>query len=151
MSSLPAPDRDEADVGDPSILRRVTLSSLIGTAAEYYDYVLYATMTALVFDRLFFSGVDPALASTAAFGTLAVGYVARPIGGDGSAAQSERVVAVPMASPVVEDCSGFRSEQPSRSRFRRGKRKTLSPSWPETPPTRSSIRSAFANGKRNPS
>jgi len=39
VSPLPAPDRDEADVGDPSILRRVTLSSLIGTAAEYYDYV----------------------------------------------------------------------------------------------------------------
>ena len=81
MSSTPAADGEAVEIRDPRILRRVTLSSLIGTAAEYYDYVLYGTMTALVFDRLFFSGVDPALASTAAFGTLAAGYVARPIGG----------------------------------------------------------------------
>jgi len=62
-------------------LRRITLSSLAGTTVEYYDFLLYATMTALVFDRLFFPGSDPPAAAVAAFGTLAAGYVARPVGG----------------------------------------------------------------------
>jgi len=59
----------------------VVISSLIGTAVEYYDFVLYATMTALVFDRLFFSALDPGLATVAAFAAFAAGYVSRPIGG----------------------------------------------------------------------
>lgn len=62
-------------------LRRVALSSLAGTTVEYYDFLLYATMTALVFDRLFFPDSDPATAAIAAFATLAAGYVARPLGG----------------------------------------------------------------------
>jgi MFS family permease len=66
---------------DPKLIRRVAFSSLLGTAVEYYDFLLYATMTALVFDRVFFPDTDPALATVAAFGTLAAGYVARPIGG----------------------------------------------------------------------
>jgi MFS family permease len=64
-----------------AVLRRVALSSMLGTAVEYYDFMLYATMTALVFDRLFFAGADPGMATVAAFGTFAVGYVARPFGG----------------------------------------------------------------------
>lgn len=70
-----------APVPEPAMLRRVVLSSLIGTTVEYYDFVLYATMTALVFDRLFFSALDPGLATVAAFAAFAAGYVARPIGG----------------------------------------------------------------------
>lgn len=66
---------------DRRLLRRVALSSLLGTTVEYYDFLLYATMTALVFNRLFFPNNDPALATVAAFGTLAVGYLARPLGG----------------------------------------------------------------------
>ena len=66
---------------DQRLLRRVAVSSLLGTAVEYYDFLLYATMTALVFNRLFFPNDNPALATVAAFGTLAVGYVARPLGG----------------------------------------------------------------------
>jgi len=65
----------------PALMRRVVLSSLIGTAVEYYDFVLYATMTALVFGRLFFPAVDPGLATVAAFAAFAAGYVSRPIGG----------------------------------------------------------------------
>ncbi len=66
---------------DPAQLRRVALSSLLGTAIEYYDFLLYGTMAALVFGKLFFPGSDPAVAGIAAFGTLAAGYVARPVGG----------------------------------------------------------------------
>ncbi|WP_433755606.1 MFS transporter [Nocardia sp. CA-135398] len=66
---------------DRRVLGRVALSSLLGTAIEYYDFLLYATMTALVFRQVFFPNSDPALATIAAFGTLAAGYAARPIGG----------------------------------------------------------------------
>lgn len=76
---MPTPEVDPPP--EPEILRRVVLSSLIGTAVEYYDFVLYATMTALVFDRLFFPAADPGLATVAAFAAFAAGYVSRPIGG----------------------------------------------------------------------
>lgn len=62
-------------------LRRVAVSSLIGTAIEYYDFLIYASLAALVFGKVFFPHTDPALATIASFGTFAAGYVARPIGG----------------------------------------------------------------------
>ncbi|WP_406690013.1 MFS transporter [Saccharopolyspora sp. ID03-671] len=48
---------------------------------EYYDFLLYSTMAALVFGTLYFPGSNPAVSTIAAFGTLAAGYVARPLGG----------------------------------------------------------------------
>lgn len=66
---------------DPALLRRVALSSLLGTAIEYYDFLVYGTMSALVFGLVFFPDSDPAVGTIAAFGTLAAGYVARPLGG----------------------------------------------------------------------
>lgn len=62
-------------------LRRVALSSLLGTAIEYYDFLVYGTMSALAFSLVFFPESNPAVATIAAFGTLAAGYVARPVGG----------------------------------------------------------------------
>ena len=46
----------------------------------WYDFFLYATASALVFAKLFFPTFDPVVGTIAAFGTFAVGYVARPIG-----------------------------------------------------------------------
>lgn len=63
------------------LLRRVALSSLLGTVIEYYDFLLYSTMAALVFGQVFFPSSNPALGTIAAFGTLAAGYAARPLGG----------------------------------------------------------------------
>ena len=65
----------------PAVLRRVAVSSLLGTAIEYYDFLVYGTMSALVFGTIFFPQSDPAVGTIAAFGTLAAGYVARPLGG----------------------------------------------------------------------
>lgn len=62
-------------------LRRVALSGLLGTAVEFYDFLVYGTVAALVFGELFFPGADPAVGTIAAFGTFAAGYVARPLGG----------------------------------------------------------------------
>lgn len=68
-----------ASVGNAS-LRRIVWSSVIGTAVEWYDFLIYAVATALVFNKLFFPAIDPALATIAAFGTYAVGFLARPLG-----------------------------------------------------------------------
>src|SRR5690625_723903 len=62
-------------------LRRATLSSSVGSALEYFDFAMYGLMTALVFDRLFFSTDNPAMATVAAFGIYGVGFAARPFGG----------------------------------------------------------------------
>ncbi|WP_110590195.1 MFS transporter [Microbacterium suaedae] len=62
-------------------MRRILMSSLLGTALEYYDFILYATAAGIVFNRVFFAGLDPTTALVLSFGTLAAGYVARPLGG----------------------------------------------------------------------
>lgn len=62
-------------------MRRILASSFIGSTIEYYDFILYATAAAIVFNQVFFSDMGPALATVASFSTLAVGYAMRPIGG----------------------------------------------------------------------
>jgi MFS family permease len=62
-------------------LRRAVLSSFLGSVIEYYDFLLYATASAVVFNKVFFSNLDPLVGTVASFGTLATGYFARPLGG----------------------------------------------------------------------
>ncbi|MGH9140249.1 MAG: MFS transporter [Vicinamibacterales bacterium] len=62
-------------------IRLVAVASMIGTTIEWYDFFLYGTAAALVFNRLFFPTFDPLVGTLAAFGTYSVGFVARPIGG----------------------------------------------------------------------
>ncbi|GAB3555914.1 MFS transporter [Spelaeicoccus albus] len=75
-----------ADVNDSARLntkdmRRILASSFIGSAVEYYDFILYSVAAALVFNQTFFSGLGPGFALFASFATLAIGYVVRPVGG----------------------------------------------------------------------
>ena len=65
----------------PGELSRVVLASFIGTTIEWYDFFLYGTAAALVFNRLFFPTLDPLAGTLSAYGTFAVGFVARPVGG----------------------------------------------------------------------
>src|SRR5687767_521890 len=60
---------------------QVALASFIGTTTEWYDFFLYGTAAALVFGPLFFPNVNPLVGTLSAFGTFAVGFVARPLGG----------------------------------------------------------------------
>jgi metabolite-proton symporter len=68
-------------VSRPDQLRRVALGSAVGTTIEWYDYFIYSTAAALVFGSQFFSPLNPATATLAAFATLGVGFLARPVGG----------------------------------------------------------------------
>ncbi|MET0723761.1 MAG: MFS transporter [Tardiphaga sp.] len=65
---------------DAAVMRRIVWSSVIGTAVEWYDFLIYGAATALVFNKVFFAAGDPALATIAAFGTYAIGFLARPLG-----------------------------------------------------------------------
>jgi MHS family shikimate/dehydroshikimate transporter-like MFS transporter len=62
-------------------VRRTAAASFIGTMAEYYDFFIYGTASALVFNKIFFPEIDPLLGTLAAFSTYAVGFFARPLGG----------------------------------------------------------------------
>jgi metabolite-proton symporter len=64
-----------------SPLARVILSSLIGTTIEWYEFFLYGSAAALVFNKLFFPSFDPLVGTLLAFATYAVGFIARPLGG----------------------------------------------------------------------
>ena len=60
---------------------KVVFASLVGTAVEWYDFFLYGSAAALVFGALFFPESDPVTGTLLAFGTYALGFVARPLGG----------------------------------------------------------------------
>ncbi|WP_425467984.1 MFS transporter [Paraburkholderia guartelaensis] len=60
---------------------RLASASMIGTSLEWYDFTVYNTLAALVFNHLFFPSVDPLAGTLLAFSTYAVGYVSRPLGG----------------------------------------------------------------------
>src|SRR6201997_4365944 len=61
-------------------LRRALIASTVGTTIEWYDFLLYSTVTGLVFGKLFFPKSDPLVGVLEAFAIFAVGFVARPIG-----------------------------------------------------------------------
>ena len=73
------PGRAGSDL--PSSPRKVIVASLIGTSLEWYDFFLYGTAAALVFNQLFFPEFDPVVGTLLAFSTAAVGFIARPLGG----------------------------------------------------------------------
>jgi MHS family shikimate/dehydroshikimate transporter-like MFS transporter len=61
-------------------MARLAVTALIGTAIEWYDFFIYATAAALVFNKLFFPATDPTVGTLLAFGAFAAGFVARPLG-----------------------------------------------------------------------
>lgn len=71
--------QSELKTSDPKMRRKAFLSSYLGSTIEYYDFLLYGIAATLVFPHIFFS-METGAATLASFGTLAVGYVARPLG-----------------------------------------------------------------------
>ncbi|NYI91831.1 metabolite-proton symporter [Amycolatopsis endophytica] len=65
----------------PASSRRVAVASLIGSTVEWYDFFIYGTAAALVFDQLFFPDFSPVVGTLLSFATFAVGWLARPLGG----------------------------------------------------------------------
>jgi MFS family permease len=68
----------ERTSSQPRSIRKVVVASLIGTSLEWYDFFLYGSAAALVFNKLFFPEADPLTGTLLAFATSATG-VAAPI------------------------------------------------------------------------
>lgn len=69
------------EAGRTTSITQVAFASLIGTTIEWYDFYLYGTASALVFNKLFFPTFSPIAGTLAAFATFWVGFGARPLGG----------------------------------------------------------------------
>ncbi|MFJ2597893.1 MFS transporter [Streptomyces erythrochromogenes] len=65
----------------PGSIKRIVAASLIGTTIEWYDFFLYGSAAALVFNELFFPDSEPLVGTLLAFLTYAIGFAARPLGG----------------------------------------------------------------------
>jgi MFS family permease len=73
LSGLPEAEHDRQ-------LRRALIASTVGTTIEWYDFLLYGTVTGLVFGKLFFPRSEPLVGVLEAFGVFFIGFVGRPIG-----------------------------------------------------------------------
>jgi MFS family permease len=69
-----------AQTADITDIRRVALASTIGTTLEWYDFFIFASAAALVFNKLFFPIFDPVAGTIASLASFAVGFIARPVG-----------------------------------------------------------------------
>ncbi|MFF0203694.1 MFS transporter [Streptomyces sp. NPDC005017] len=67
--------------GKSTSLSRIIMVSSAGSAIEWFDFFIYGTAAALVFNKLFFPASDPLVGTLLAFMTFAIGFVARPVGG----------------------------------------------------------------------
>lgn len=65
---------------DVTKIRKVAVASVIGTTVEWYDLFIFATASALVFNKVFFPSFDSLVGTLLAFGTFASAYVARMVG-----------------------------------------------------------------------
>jgi MFS transporter, MHS family, metabolite:H+ symporter len=61
-------------------LTKAAVSGWLGTAMEFMDFQLYSLAAAIVFNKIFFPNVSPAIGLIAAMATYGVGYVARLVG-----------------------------------------------------------------------
>ena len=61
-------------------MTRVAASCLVGSAIEFYDFLIYGTAAALVFPAVFFPHLSPAVAMVASMGTFATAFLSRPVG-----------------------------------------------------------------------
>lgn len=65
----------------PRNMRKIIGAALSASTLEWYDFYIYGTAAALVFNKVFFPSVSPALGTLAAFATFGVGFLFRPLGG----------------------------------------------------------------------
>ncbi|MEV4734763.1 MFS transporter [Saccharopolyspora sp. NPDC049426] len=65
----------------PVSVGRIAFASFIGTVIEFFDFFLFGTASALIFNKIFFPSLDPLAGTLASFATFAVAFGARPLGG----------------------------------------------------------------------
>jgi MFS family permease len=80
MTAIDIASRSLTESEHSKQLRRAVIASTVGTTIEWYDFLLYSTVTGLVFGKLFFPKADPLVGVLEAFAIYTVGFIARPIG-----------------------------------------------------------------------
>src|SRR5438132_8332052 len=80
MTSAEISVRSFSELDHRAHLRRAMIASTVGTTIEWYDFLLYGQVTALVFGKLFFPKSDPLVGVLEAFAVFFIGFVCRPIG-----------------------------------------------------------------------
>lgn len=81
MSNVDGETRADGGAKVTPASRRTVIASFVGSTFEWYDFGLYGTVSALVFNKVFFSGAPPVIGTLLALTTTAVGFFTRPIGG----------------------------------------------------------------------
>jgi MHS family shikimate/dehydroshikimate transporter-like MFS transporter len=66
---------------EKSRARKAALGSFVGAVVDWYDFLLYGIVAAIIFNHEFFPQISPAMGTLAAFGTFGVGFLFRPLGG----------------------------------------------------------------------
>lgn len=61
--------------------KRALIASLTGSSIEWFDYFLYGTAAALVFNKLFFPNFDPVVGLMLSYLSFSLTFFIRPIGG----------------------------------------------------------------------
>ncbi|TAL98723.1 MAG: MFS transporter [Paraburkholderia sp.] len=80
MTSYHPADTPPPPDGTERNMKKIAVASVIGTTVEWYDLFVFATASALVFNKVFFPGFVPLVGTLLAFGTFASAYLARIVG-----------------------------------------------------------------------
>ncbi|WP_201791396.1 MFS transporter [Aeromicrobium sp. PE09-221] len=81
MTTSNDPQVQDGRAGMPTVSpRRVAIASFSGTAIEWYDFFIFGTAAALVFNTAFFPDLSPVIGTLASFATFGVAFFARPVG-----------------------------------------------------------------------
>ncbi|HEJ9097779.1 TPA: shikimate transporter [Serratia odorifera] len=75
------PTQNQLISHSPARARRAAWGSFVGAVVDWYDFLLYGIVAALVFNTEFFPQISPTMGTLAAFGTFGVGFLFRPLGG----------------------------------------------------------------------
>jgi MFS family permease len=79
MTAGPATTGPTAGVKPGQHARKAAVASFAGSTLEYYDFFIYGSASALIFNKIFFPGIDPLLGQLLSMATIGIGYVVRPV------------------------------------------------------------------------
>ncbi len=83
---MPSPSNSGNSLSPPTVtmkrlMRTTMLSAIVGTAVEWYDFYLYATAAAVIFNKIFFPSYSHLIGTLLSYSTFAIGFFVRPLGG----------------------------------------------------------------------
>jgi len=83
---VPSPSNSGNSLSPPTVtmkrlMRTTMLSAIVGTAVEWYDFYLYATAAAVIFNKIFFPSYSHLIGTLLSYSTFAIGFFVRPLGG----------------------------------------------------------------------